>query len=108
MTLPISTTNITGFFIMVSGLSFVKASSAARRMIFASHRGLWFFAMDPCLKCPSSAHEQMFENRTEGECREERKGADDQNYADQQHGEKWRMHREGPMRGRHQLLLGEV
>jgi hypothetical protein len=36
MTLPISTTNMTGFFIIFRGLSFAIESMAARRTIFAS------------------------------------------------------------------------
>ena len=58
-TLPTSTTNITGFFIMVRGSSLTTASTSARRMIFASHKLLLFFSAifylrKPCLgKSPS-------------------------------------------------------
>jgi hypothetical protein len=38
MTLPISTTNMTGFFIIVRGFSLVNASTNARRTIFVSQR----------------------------------------------------------------------
>src|SRR5437660_311867 len=43
-TLPTSTTNMTGFFIMVRGSSLTTASTNARRMIFASHKLLLFFS----------------------------------------------------------------
>ena len=36
MTLPISTTNITGFFIIACGLSFTSESTSARRTICVS------------------------------------------------------------------------
>jgi len=37
-TLPTSTTNITGFRIMVTGCSLTTESHAARRTIFTSHK----------------------------------------------------------------------
>ena len=43
-TLPTSTTNMTGFFIMVRGSSLTRASTSARRIIFASHKLLLFFS----------------------------------------------------------------
>jgi hypothetical protein len=46
MRLPTSTTNMTGFFIMVRGLSFRKASPRARLTILVSQRErLRVFAM---------------------------------------------------------------
>ena len=66
-TLPTSTTNMTGFFIMVRGSSLTRASTSARRMIFASHKLLLFFSAmsylgKPCLRkfsLPSSAGVQV-------------------------------------------------
>ena len=60
-TLPTSTTNMTGFFIMVRGSSLTRASTSARRMILASHKLLLFlsamFYLGKCLRksCPPSS-----------------------------------------------------
>src|SRR6185437_5433140 len=108
MTLPISTTNLTGFFIMVSGLSFVKASTIARRMISASKSDLCFFGICSYLKCPSGVHQQVLENRAERERRKECERADDHNHPNQQHGEKRRVYWEGPRRSRHHFLFRKI
>ena len=61
-TAPTSTTNMTGFFIMVRGSSLTTASPSARRMIFASHKLLLFFSAMRRLRkfsLPSSAGVQV-------------------------------------------------
>ena len=84
MTLPTSTTNITGFFIIVRGFSFRNASAIARLMIFGSHRDL-FFVIAVCHQniCPAH-HEQMLNNRAQAQHGKEGQCANDQDHADKE------------------------
>src|ERR1700676_752713 len=128
MTAPTSTTNMTGFFINVRGSSFINESRTAPPAIphvqsdfFRSRDGLpkpgsgivvggsGLFCLVDCMvmvasKDLSSVHQQVLENRPEAERWEEGKCADDQNYRDQQRGEKRRRHRERASRCGHELL----
>src|SRR3981081_4275519 len=117
-TLPTSTTNMTGFFIMVRGLSLTTASTSARRIIFASHKLLiFFFAMFYLRSCVSESsasecfprrHEQVFKYGPKTKSREKCKRAHNHNHRHQQNGEQGRSHRESPRRGRHSLFLRQV
>src|SRR6185437_6630341 len=88
MTLPISTTNITGFFIWMRGSSFLKESLMARRRMAPSKSDA------PRRERRAREHQQVLDDRTERERREEGQRADDQNHADDQPGEERRCCRE--------------
>src|SRR6266853_367410 len=89
-TLPTSTTNITGFFIMVRGSSLTTASTSARRMILASHKLLLFFSAmfffrkfclrKLCSECFPCHHQQVFKYRSQTKSREECERAHDHNH----------------------------
>src|SRR6516162_8649727 len=130
ITLPISTTNMTGLPIILRGLSFRKASQRARRTIFPSQiaflRGaLVECAMGPAgmrgavvgcgviaiviaLKSLACAHEQMFKDRPQAERREKRECPQDQNHADKERREQRCCHRESAERWRNIFLLRQV
>src|SRR5260221_9142556 len=112
-TLPTSTTNITGFFIMVRGSSLTTASTSARRMIFASHKLLLFFSAIFCLKrSPSKRfpcrHQQVFKYGSQTKRREKCERAHDHNHRQQQNGKQRRSHRERTGRSGHRFLFRQV
>ena len=82
---PISTTNITGFFISVRGFSFRNESLTAPTMMppvqsdFRVSRVLMGASVNL-----SGVHQQVLEDRAEAERREKCKCADDQDYGHQQ------------------------
>src|SRR5579883_2420614 len=85
-TLPISTTNMTGFFTMMRGSSFANAPMIAWRKIIGFQR-LFFsaIAFSAALEKLSCVQQQVFENRPEAQCREEGKSANNENHARKEH-----------------------
>src|ERR1700738_3812067 len=87
---PTSTTNMTGFLIMVRGFNLRKESRNALRRIFESASDI-----DACCVCSvikssknlSGKHLQVFENRSEAERREKCERTHNQDGRDQQSGE---------------------
>src|SRR5437868_15481670 len=85
MTLPTSTTNITGLPIILRGLSFRNESQSARRTIFHSQT-----AFDLAISASESlacSHLQVFKDRSQAQGRKECQRAHNQDYAHQQHAE---------------------
>src|SRR6266404_209264 len=84
---PTSTTNITGFLIIVRGSNLRKESTMALRRIFESASEIGW-----CCRCSviassenlSGMHLQVLENRAQAERREERKGTHNQNGGNEQ------------------------
>src|SRR5437660_1962276 len=117
-TLPTSTTNMTGFFIMVRGSSLTTASTNARRMIFASHKLLLFFSAmfffrkfclrQLCSECFSCHHQQVFKYGSQTKRRKKRERAHDHNHRHQQNGKQRRSHRERTRRNGDRFLLRQV
>src|SRR5262245_47375038 len=105
-TLPTSTTNITGFPIILIGFSLMNESISARRMIFGSQMVIvlcfaicivsrsYCLRARRCLKRLSRVHQQMLDNRPQTQRGEEGQRADDQDHAYQQRREKRSRHRE--------------
>src|SRR5580704_12433305 len=90
MTAPTSTTNITGFLIIMRGFSFQKESTIALRSIFLSASELlfaWGAGVIGSSKTLSGIHQQMFQNRAKAQGREEGERAHDKDDADEQYGE---------------------
>src|ERR1700737_4425272 len=85
-TAPISTTNITGFFVRVRGLSLRTESHRARPTIPDVQRDFCPSLLIAASKDLSGVHQQVIENRTQAEGREESKRTHDQNHRNQQHG----------------------
>src|ERR1035438_2589732 len=112
-TLPTSTTNMTGFFIMVRGSSLTSASTSARRMIFAPPRLLLFFSAMSYLRISDSEcfpchHLQVFKHGSQTESREKCQRSDDHNHRHQQKGEQRRGYRERTCRCGHRFLLRQI
>src|ERR1700680_2056269 len=109
---PISTTNITGFFIRVRGSSFTKESHIARLAISASQMDLLFLVWAVMSSASSESlariHQQVLQNRTQAERGEKSQCANDQNHGDQQAAEQRRGHRECSQRLRHVLLFSQA
>src|SRR5262245_3116951 len=116
MTLPTSTTNMTGFFIIVMGFSFRIESNAARVTIFGSQIEIAFsLAMIWILNFQISnleglpgVHQEMLHDRTQAQYWEEGQSADDQNYAYQKRGKERCRYRESAERRRCALLPAET
>src|ERR1039458_4603142 len=115
-TAPTSTTNITGFLTMPRGSSLRTESSSAWAMIFVFQR-LFFSVMTVRfvlmryrygLEKLSCLEEQVFQNRSQAQGREEGERAQNQDHADQQRGEQRGIDREGAGRGRHTFLARQV
>src|SRR5580704_15476317 len=104
MTEPTSTTNITGFFIRVRGLSLTNESFTATPIIPEVHSD-FFPGLDVIvmviLKNLSSVHQQMLQNRPQAKSGEEGQRTDDQHHANQKSGEQRRGHRKSPSGFRH-------
>src|SRR6202521_2178954 len=112
-TLPTSTTNITGFFIMVRGSSLTTASTSARRIILASHNLLLFLSAMSCLRSSASEsfpchHLQMFKYGSQTKRREKCERSHDHNHRYQQNAKQGRSHRERTRRGGDGLFLRQV
>src|SRR6516225_11447806 len=86
ITLPISTTNMTGLPIMVRGFSLRSASTIARRTIFHSQIARFFLAITGSSEGLARPEQQVLQDRAETQCREKCKRSDDQDHADQQYG----------------------
>src|SRR5437868_6750792 len=85
MTLPTSTTNITGLPIILRGLSFRNESQSARRTIIHSQT-----AFDLAISASESlacSHLQVFKDRSQAQRRKECQRAHNQNFPHQQHAE---------------------
>src|SRR6202041_3911997 len=106
ITLPISTTNMTGLPIIFCGFSFTSASTIARRTIFHSQTALLFVAIES--EHLPSAHEQVLQNRAKTHCWEKRQRAHNDDDADQKHRKKWRRHRKSSYRRRHVFLARQI
>src|SRR5579864_1598210 len=106
MRLPTSTTNITGFFIIVRGWSLRAASRVATRMISGFHRDFAWVATTS--KDLAFHHEKVFHNRPQAQRREERERSDDEHDAHEERREERRRHGERPRRRRHAFLHAEV
>src|SRR5689334_2959102 len=113
----ISTTNITGFFIINLGSSLTKESRIAGITIFGSSMvatgirllGLWTGSMDVTPKnrseYVSGGHREVLDDGSERERREEGEAADDQDHADDETDEQTAGGRERPHRRRDRFLL---
>src|SRR5262245_21725555 len=105
ITEPISTTNITGFFIMVRGFNLRKESSSARRTIFASHNVRFDLGLiDLRSEGLACAHQQVLQQWSQAERGEKCERAHNHNHSHQQHGKQWRGDRECAGRWRSNLL----
>src|ERR1700690_4114918 len=132
MTDPISTTNITGFFMSVRGLSFLNESRTAPPTIPPVQRDclrsrvsalklesgtftgdVTFSGSIDCVVMGSSkhlsgVHQQVLEDRAQAERGEKGKCADDQDHGSQQEREKWRRYRKGACGCGHEFLASQV
>src|SRR5580704_12982570 len=115
----ISSTNITGFFISVRGLSLTNAEPIAGRTVFGSSSadtGMLLRRVEVSIdatpglirreKC-TGVDRELLDDRAERERREEGEAADDHDHADNQAYEQAAAGREGARRCRHQFLTGE-
>src|SRR5271170_4097660 len=109
-TAPTSTTNMTGFFISVRGLSFTHESFSATATMPHFHKDLppspASFVME--LEHLSGVHQQMLENRAETQRGEESERADNQDHGNQEHTKERRRHGKRARRFRDDLLAGQV
>src|SRR5580704_4205447 len=111
MTAPTSTTNITGFLIIMRGFSFQKESTIALRSILASANELlfaWGAGVIGSSKTLSGIHQQVLQNWAEAERREEGKRAHNKDHADEQHGEQRPSDRKRAERFRDMFLRRQV
>src|ERR1039457_6756687 len=85
---PISTTNITGFFISVRGFSLANESPNARLAISASQIDLLFLVLIVMSSFSSESlarvHQQVLEDRAQAERGEKSQCADNQDDGDEQ------------------------
>src|SRR3989440_1244430 len=121
ITLPISTTNITGFLICTRGSSFLKESGIARRIIVGSKmersplRRVFHcltskasgFVSVCMLECPPCLHQQVLDNWSQGVCREVGQCAHDQDHADEQAHKQRSRGGEGSQSSWHDALLDQ-
>src|SRR4029079_6299721 len=107
ITLPISTTNMTGLPIILRGFSFRTCSQSARPTIFHSQIAFFFFAIE-ALESLARAHKQVLQDRAKAQRREKRQRAHNQNHANQQCGEQGRSDRERSQRRWDILLCCQV
>src|SRR3989440_3114633 len=122
-TLPISTTNITGFLTCTRGSSFLNDSGIAARMILGSQietaplRRVFHCLTSNVSGCvlvlvfilegPPCLHEQLLDNWSQRVRREVSERADDQDHANQERHEERPRCGEGPQAGGHDSLLDE-
>ena len=105
ITLPISTTNMTGFPIMLRGFSLTRESKSARRTIFMSQMAFDFFfsaivsseSLADCISRCSRIGPRLSAGKNV-------KRTHNQNHADQQHAEQRRGHRKCAQRRRNIFL----
>src|SRR3954471_16852994 len=103
-TLPISTTNMTGFFATRSGESFRKLVTIAEPRIDLSKRDR-LCSLGAISEDPSGARGEVLRDRAQGECGEEGERADDDHHADEQADEERPVGRERPGARRDHLLV---
>jgi len=87
ITLPTSTTNMTGLRIIFLGFNLRNESISAWRTIFASHNDfdlLDVAAMCFLLESLSRIHEQVLKNGSQAQCREECQSANNDDHAHQE------------------------
>src|SRR5450759_4051680 len=111
ITLPTSTTNITGLPIMWRGSNFSRESTIARRTILPCHTAFdfdLFLAMFEASERLTCRHQQVLKDWSQAERREKCQRADDQNHADQKHGEQRRSNRKRSQRRRNIFLLRQI
>src|ERR1039458_7477593 len=111
ITLPTSTTNITGLPIMWRGSSFRKESTIARRTILPCQTAFDFdfsLAMLEASERLACCHQQVLKDWSQAERREKGQCADDQDHADQKHGEQRCSHRKRPQRLRNIFFLRQI
>src|SRR5215469_11620682 len=115
ITLPTSTTNITGFLSCTRGSSFLKDSGMAARMILGSQiemaplRRVFHCLTSNTSVCislfiserPPQLHQKVFDDRPQRVGREKGERAHDQDHADQQAHEERAGGGEGPQPGGH-------
>src|ERR1700737_1866476 len=100
---PTSTTNMTGFLIIVWGFSFANESTTAREMIFLSASGCaltwadWSMGSSEGL---SGEHQQVLENGSQTQGRKEGERTHDENGGNEQRGEQRSGDGEGSQRRR--------
>src|SRR6202165_5155017 len=107
MTLPTSTTNMTGLPIIFRGLSLRNASQNARLTIFHSQTAFFFVAILISERL-AYTHQQVLQNRPQAQSRKEGQCPHDQNHADEKRREQRRGNREGPERRWNIFLAGQV
>src|SRR6266487_1159353 len=117
ITLPTSTTNITGFLSCTRGSSFLNESGIARRMILGSQieiaplrRVLHCLTSKESLiisESPPRVHQQILNNRSQRIRREVGERSHDQDYADQEAHEQRSRRGEGAQSRRHDPLLDQ-
>src|SRR3954470_23543472 len=103
-TLPISTTNMTGFFATRTGESLRKLSTIAEPRIDLSKRDR-FCALRAISEKPSSARGEVLRDRAERECREEGERADDDHDGDEEADEERSVGGEGSGAGGDDLFV---
>src|ERR1019366_3889680 len=111
ITLPISTTNITGLPIMWRGSSLTMESRTARRTILPCQTAFDFdlsLAMLEASERLTCRHQQVLKDWSQAKRREKCQRADDQDHADQKHGEQRCRHRERPQRWRNIFFLRQI
>src|SRR6201993_781381 len=107
MTLPTSTTNMTGLRIIVRGFSLRTESTSAWRTIFASHNDFdlpCVAAMVFLLESLSRVHEQVFKNRPQAQRREKCQSTYNDDHAHQECSEQRGRYRKCAGRRRNRLL----
>src|SRR6202158_586095 len=108
MTLPTSTTNMTGLPIILRGFSFRNASQTARLTIFHSQTAFFFVAILKTSERFACTHQHVLQNRPKAQSRKECQSPHDQNHTDEQRREQWRGDRECPERRRNIFLARQI
>src|ERR1019366_6576368 len=111
ITLPTSTTNMTGLPIMWRGSSLIMESTIARRTILPCQTAFDFdlsLAMSETSECLACRHQQVLKDWSQAERREKCQRADNYDHANQKHSEQRRSNRERPQRWRNIFLLRQI
>src|SRR5437764_15344688 len=107
ITLPISTTNMTGLPIILRGSSLSSELHAAVRTRVRSQIVLRWLAIDSLESFPR-VHQKVLKNWTQAQRREEGQGAENYDDADQQQGEQRRRYGKCAERRRYIFFLRQV
>src|SRR5579875_968913 len=110
MTLPTSTTNMTGLPIMWRGSSLRSASRAARRTILPSQTARLELlpAISIASECLACCQQQVLQDRPQAQRREEGQRTDDDDHTDQKRGEQRGRDRKSAQGWRHIFLLRQI